>query len=233
MDANWLDLREGRWLFRDRVDAGIQLAERLAAYRGEDVIVLAIPRGGVPVGAEVARRLEAEFDIVVARKLGAPFSPELAIGAVTADGGRYLNEEIMAEVGVNDTYLVTVTAAERAEARQREQRFRGSRAAPRIQDRTVIVVDDGLATGATMHAALRSLRDKRPAKLIMAAPVGPPDTCDAMRAEADEVVCLYQPDPFYAVGLYYRLFAQAEDAEVQRLLQEAYARPLRSFRQAS
>ncbi len=233
MDVNWLDLREGRWLFRDRVDAGIQLAERLAPYGGEDVIVLAIPRGGAPVGAEVARRLGAEFDVVVARKLGAPFSPELAIGAVTADGGRFLNEEIMAEVGVSDTYLASVTAAERAEVRRREQRFRGSRPAPRIQGRTVIVVDDGLATGATMRAALRSLREKHPAELIVAVPVGPVDTCVALRAEADAVVCLYQPDPFYAVGLYYRLFAQTEDAEVQRLLQEAYARPPRSLRQAS
>jgi putative phosphoribosyl transferase len=206
------------------VDAGAQLAERLGHYRGQDVLVLGIPRGGVPVAAEVARRLGADLDIVVARKLGAPDSPELAIGAVTANGGRFLNEGVIEELSVPESYVATVTAAQMAEARRRAERFRDGRAQERVKDRTVIIVDDGLATGATMRAAVRSVRSQQPSRLVVAVPVGSPEACAALRSEADEVVCLYEPEPFWAVGLYYRHFQPTEDAEVQQVLQESHAR---------
>src|SRR5262249_14151931 len=152
---------------------------------------LGIPRGGVPVAAELARGLGAELDIVVACKLGAPFQPELAIGAVTANGGLYLNEELIEEAGGTQEFLETGTSKERVEARQREARLRGKRPAPRIKGRIVIVVDDGLATGATMRAALRSLRKGEPSQLIVAVPVAAVETCAALRAEADDVIALY------------------------------------------
>jgi predicted phosphoribosyltransferase len=209
-----------RWgaLFRDRRDAGIQLAEALSSYRGQDVLVLGIPRGGVVVAAEVARRLEAELDVIVARKLGAPISRELAIGAVTADGERYLNEDILRELHVSERYLQTVTEEEQAEARRREERFRAGRPPARIAGRTVILVDDGLATGATMRAAVRSVRRQGPARLVIAVPVGARETCEELRAEADEVVCLQQPEPFWAVGAHYQHFEPVDDNTVQELL---------------
>jgi putative phosphoribosyl transferase len=212
-----------RRLYRDRTDAGARLAARLQRYAGQDVLVLGIPRGGVPVAAEVARGLDAELDVVVARKLGAPISPELAIGAVTANGGRFLNDGLIRDLGVPASYLERVTAEQRADAQQREARFRGDHPAPRVRDRVVLVVDDGLATGATMRAAVRSVRQQQPAWLVVAVPVGSPEACAALRAEADELVCLHAPAAFWAVGFYYDHFAPTEDAEVQRLLQEAYA----------
>jgi predicted phosphoribosyltransferase len=208
--------------FRDRADAGARLAERLEAYRGPDALVLGIPRGGVPVAAEVAARLGGELDVVVARKLGAPGQPELALGAVTADGGRFLNEDTVRELQPSEAYLEAVTAREMAEARHRERRFRGGRPAPRVRGRTVILVDDGLATGATMRAALRAVRARGPARLVVAVPVGSRQACEALRAEADEVVALHQPEPFLAVGLHYQHFEPTEDTEVERLLAAAH-----------
>jgi predicted phosphoribosyltransferase len=210
-------------LFKDRADAGARLAEALSAYRDQQVLVLGIPRGGVPVAAEVARRLAADLDVVVARKLGSPTSPELAIGAITANGGRFLNRDIIEKLGVSEAYLDQVTAEQRADAHRREARFRGPYARREIQGRTVIVVDDGLATGATMRAAVRSVRHRQPARLVVAVPVGSPQACAALREEADAVVCLHQPEPFWAVGFYYRNFAPTEDDEVERILHEALA----------
>ena len=207
-------------LFRDRQDAGRALAARLERYRGWDPVVLGLPRGGVVVAAQVARRLDAELDVVVARKLGAPISPEVAIGAVTASGDRVLNEELMRELNVSEGYLSRVTAVEQREARRREARLRGNRPPPWIAGRTVIVVDDGLATGATMRAALRSVRTQSPAHLVVAVPVGSREGCEALRTEADEVVCLHAPASFNAVGSYYLKFDQTSDDEVRRLLQE-------------
>ena len=166
------------------------------------------------------------MDIIVARKLGSPDSAELAIGAVTANGGRFLNEEVIRELDVSDTYLARVTEVEMAEARLREERFRRSRPAPTLNDRIVILVDDGLATGATMRAAVRSVRKAMPARLVVAVPVAPPQTCGALRREADEVVCPYQPDPFWAIGLFYQNFAPTEDSEVEGLIRQAYDRQL-------
>lgn len=207
-------------MFRDRRDAGEALAARLGQYRGTDALVLGLPRGGVAVAAPLARALDAELDVVVARKLGSPVSAELGIGAVTADGGRFLNDEIIRELGVSEAYIAAVTKVQQAEARRRERIFRGDRPAARIAGRTVILVDDGLATGATMRAAVASVSKRAPARVIVAVPVGSPQACDALRGAADEVICLHEPEYFSAVGSWYDHFEQTEDDEVKALLAE-------------
>lgn len=214
------ELTEQGPLFRDRRDAGEALAKRLAHHRGTHALVLGLPRGGVPVAAQVARALDADLDVVVSRKLGSPVSAELAIGAVTANGGRFLNEDVIRMLNVSDAYLAAVTETQQAEARRREARFRGPRPAPVIAGRTVILVDDGLATGATMRAAVRSVRQQQPKRLVVAVPVGSPQACAALRGEADDVVCLYEPKYFGAVGYYYEDFTQTQDSDVQALLEE-------------
>jgi putative phosphoribosyl transferase len=211
---------QSRSRFHDRIDAGRVLAERLGTYRGKDVLVLGIPRGGVPVAAEVARRLEAELDVLVARKLGAPGQPELAIGAVTANGGEFVDEEMVGYLGVSPAYLRSVRQEQMDEALRREARFRGDRPAERIRDRVVILVDDGLATGATMRAAARSVRKHGPALLVVAVPVGSREACAALQDEADEVVCPLIPASLGAIGYFYENFAQTEDAEVESILEE-------------
>jgi predicted phosphoribosyltransferase len=207
--------------FLDRRDAGCVLAEALGAYRARDPLVLGIPRGGVVVAAEVARRLGADLDVVVARKLGAPGHPELAIGAVTADGGRWLNGALVSSLGVDAGFIDEITRAEMADAHARETRFRGVRPAPEIKGRVVILVDDGLATGATVRAAARAVRRRKPAHLVIAAPVGAPETCHELLAEADAVVCPRQPSPFLAVGPFYERFDETGDEEVAALLADA------------
>jgi predicted phosphoribosyltransferase len=209
--------------FRDRVEAGAILATYLDAFRGNDALVLGIPRGGVPVAAEVARRLEAELNIVVARKLGAPGHEELAIGAVTANGGQYLNEEYIQALRVSPTYLDAVIAEQKAEAHRREETLRGSAPRPLIAGRLVIVVDDGLATGATARAAVRSVRKQQPARLVLALPVGARESCQAMRSEVDDLICPSQPVNFVAVGMWYEHFEPTTDGEVRRLVEEAYS----------
>lgn len=219
-------------LFRDRAEAGRRLAERLEQYRKASPVVLAIPRGGVPVGVEVARRLGADLDVVVARKLGAPFQPELAIGAVTADGGRFLNQDILRDLTIDDAYLERITQEQLEEARRREERFRGGRSPVQIGGRTALLVDDGLATGATMRAAARSLRQRQPARLVVAVPVGSRQACAALREDADEVVCLAEPEPFYAIGPYYETFEQVEDSQVIALLsRQATGQPTADHRE--
>ncbi len=217
--------------FLDRREAGRALARRLHAYRDKGVLVLGIPRGGVPVADEVAQELHAELDVIVAHKVGAPFSAELAIGAVTANGGQYLDRDTIRELDVSHEYLAQATAKEMAEARRREERFRQHHPLQPVAGRTVIVVDDGLATGATMRAALRSVRTRQPARLVAAVPVGAAETCAALHSEADEVVCLSSPSPFYAVGLYYRHFGPVGDDEVQRIL-DAAGKRFRALRSA-
>lgn len=214
----------GNYVFTDRADAGRRLAGALEPYRAQRPLILGIPRGGVPVAAEVARRLDAELDILVARKLGAPGSPELAIGAVTANGGRYLNDEIIRELGVSQSYIDAVTTAQRAEAERRETRFRDGRPPSKIAGRAVIVVDDGLATGATMRAAVRSVRQGAPAMLVAAIPVGAQQSCAALRDEVDALVCLYEPEDFWAVGFYYRHFEPIEDDQAREVLRAAQQR---------
>lgn len=208
-------------LYRDRIEAGVALAERLESYRGPQTLVLGIPRGGVTVAAEVARLLEAELDVIVARKLGAPGRQELAIGAVTADGGRFLNQGIIAALRVSEPYIEAVTKVQMDEARHREEWLRSLRPAAPVAGRTAVLVDDGLATGATMRASARSLRQRRPARLVAAVPVGSRAACAALRPEVDEVVCVRQPDPFVAIGIYYHHFEPVENEQVRQLLLDA------------
>lgn len=205
-------------LYYDRLTAAGTLAEQLEAYRGAGTVVLGIPRGGVVVAAEIARRLDAPLDVIVARKLPAPFSPELAIGAVTADGAVFLNPDVVRAWEIPEEYLRAAASAQARAARDREERYRRLRPPRPLEGQTVIVADDGLATGATMRAAVRSVRARRPARVIVAVPVGSPEACRALLDEADKVVCPSRPDPFGAVGLYYECFGQVEDAEVERLL---------------
>ncbi len=205
--------------FRNRTDAGRRLAEKLAAYaHWPDVLVLALPRGGVPVAFEVARSLGAPLDVFVVRKLGVPGHEELAMGAVATGGVRVLNDEIVHGLGIRGSEIETVVAREQQELARRQRLYRGGRPAPEVADKTVILVDDGLATGATMRAAVRALRQQHPQRIFVAVPTASSDTCEALRAEADEVVCLTTPEPFLAVGYWYDDFAQTTDAEVRDLL---------------
>ena len=206
--------------FADRQDAGASLAEALYIYRDQQPLILAIPRGGVPVAAEVARRLGAELDVVITRKLGVPAEPELAMGALTADGGLYVNQDTVTGHEVSAEQLAAVIARETAAAMTRERYFRGERPQPRIGNRTVIVIDDGLATGATMRATLRALRLHHPSRLVAAVPVGSDDGCADLRSDADDVICLYEPDPFSSVGTHYGDFKAPDDEEVRRILHD-------------
>lgn len=207
-------------VFRDRHDAGNRLGERLTSYGGRDCLVLGLARGGVVVAAEVARALDAPLDVVVARKLGAPTSQELAIGAVTADGGRYYNEDLIRDLAIPRSYVERVTAREMTEAKRQEERLR-VQPRPNVTGRTVFLVDDGLATGATMIAATRSVQARYPSRIVVAVPIAAVGPCDDLRSEADEVICLATPEPFWAVGLFYQDFAQVEDAEVKELLRQS------------
>ncbi len=209
-------------LFRDRVDAGWQLGRALAArypsIAREHPIVLAIPRGGVVVGAEVARELGAPLDVFIARKLGAPGHEELGIGAVAPGGGRVLDASTIRMLGVPDEYIEQVTRRELAEIERRLAAFRGDRPPPELTGRAVILVDDGLATGVTARAALLAIRAEHPSRLIFAAPVCSPEGRDLVAGDADDVVCLAAPERFQGVGLWYRDFSQTSDEEVQELL---------------
>jgi predicted phosphoribosyltransferase len=214
-------------LFRDRTDAGAQLSAALRAYAGRDPLVLGIPRGGVPVAAEVARRLQGELDVIVARKIGAPSQRELAIGAVTSDGVRYVNQQLQVLAGVSDAQLEQLAEAERIEAKRREELFRAGLPALGAEGRIVLVVDDGLATGATMRAAVRSLRARGAALTVVAVPVGSVDACSTLAREVDAVVCPHRPEPFYSVGQYYEDFGQTSDTEVVSRLRKHRRRAAR------
>jgi predicted phosphoribosyltransferase/dienelactone hydrolase len=204
--------------FRDRVEAGRALARELERFRGENPIVLGIPRGGVPVAYEVAEQLGAALDVVVGRKIGAPGQEELAIGAVTADGTCYLNRALIDRIDVGEDYLARATQEQCAEARRRERIFRKGLPGLDIRGRTILLVDDGLATGATMRAIIRSLRYEHARKIVVAVPVGAREACEEIGRDVDEVVCLRSPSPFIAVGVHYRNFDQTSDDEVARLL---------------
>lgn len=216
-------------VFADRHDAGRVLAERLAAYAGrEDVIVLGLPRGGVVVAYEVALALHAPLDVYVVRKLGVPGQEELAFGAIASGGVRVLNHDVIRDAGVTDQVIEAATAREKVELERRERLFRGGRPPLDLQGKTVILVDDGLATGASMRTAILSLGAHHPAWVTMAVPTAPPSTCQDLAREVDEAVCVITPAQFWGVGQWYMDFSQTSDAEVIALLRAADARMARS-----
>ena len=205
--------------FRDRREAGRLLAAQLGAYaKRPDVLVLALPRGGVPVAAEVASALGAPLDVFVVRKLGVPGHEEYALGAIATGGVRVLNEEVVQALRIPDRVIDALAAREQEELARRERVYRGHRPPLDVRGRTVILVDDGLATGATMHAAIRALRQQQPARIVVAVPTASPETCAELKTEVDDIICATTRDPFYAVGLWYEDFSQTTDEEVRELL---------------
>jgi len=212
--------------FRDRTEAGKLLAAKLGRYANRaDVVVLALPRGGVPVAFEVARALNAPLDLFLVRKLGVPGQEELAMGAIASGGGRVLNEEVVAHLRISDDLINAVAAEEELELERRERAYRGERPMPLLEGRTVILIDDGVATGSTMRAAVAALRQKSPAQLVVAVPTAADSTASELRAEVDDFVAVIEPEEFFAVGQWYENFSQTTDAEVRDLLERAAQRP--------
>jgi predicted phosphoribosyltransferase len=208
-------------LFADRQEAGMVLATRLGQYAGRaDVVVLGLARGGVPVAHEVATRLGVAFDVFTVRKLGVPGHEELAMGAIASGGVLIVNEDVVHGLGIPARALERVAEAEQRELARREGLYRGGRPPLEVRGRVVILVDDGLATGSSMRAAVAALRQKEPKRIVVAAPIGSGVTCAELHDEVDEVVCAVTPEPFYGVGSWYRDFSQTSDAEVQRLLRQ-------------
>lgn len=213
-------------IFEDRRDAGRKLAEKLHAYAGmPDLVVLALPRGGVPVGDEVARALGAPLDLFLVRKLGLPGREELAMGAIASGGVRVLNEDVVVAYAVPDSVVQEVAASELRELERRAREYRGDRPEPELAGKIALLVDDGLATGASMRAAVLALRGKDPRQIVVAVPVAPPETCDELARIADEVVCVEMPEAFWSVGTWYRDFSQIDDEEVGEILRTAWGTP--------
>jgi len=209
-------------LFRDRVDAGRKLAANLDAYADrQDVIVLALPRGGVPVAWEVAQALHAPLDIFLVRKLGVPGHSELAMGAIASGGTHVVNQAVVEQLNITHEQLSEVAAEELIELARREKAYRDNRPAPQLRDQTVIRVDDGLATGSTMLAAVKAVQEQHPARVVVAVPVAAVETCEKFQQQVDEVICVQTPQPFYAVGSWYDNFSQTSDDEVRNLLATA------------
>lgn len=209
-------------LFKNRSSAGQRLAEELSKYANRpDVIVLALPRGGVPVAFEVATALNAPLDVFLVRKLGVPGQEELAMGAIAAGGVRVLNEDVVRSLNLTDTTIDQVAAKEQQELERRERLYRDDRPATNLREHTVILVDDGLATGATMRAAVMALRQQQPTQIIIAVPVSSPEICQKFEDEVDEIICAMTPRPFYSVGVWYDNFSQTTDEEVRDLLKRA------------
>lgn len=206
-------------VYNDRIEAGQELARQLHRYAGrDDVVVLGLPRGGVPVAHEVAKELQAPLDVLVVRKLGVPGHEEFAFGAIASGGVKVLQEDLIQQLGLAYNTMDKVIEQESAELKRREQSYRGDRPFPAIQGKIVILVDDGLATGSTMRAAALSVGESEPARVVVAAPTGSSEACMAMEGVADEVVCANMPTPFRAVGAWYRNFSQTSDEEVRALL---------------
>lgn len=215
-------------LFEDRIDAGKKLAKELSKYANRsDVLILALPRGGVPVAFEVAKELNVKMDVFIVRKLGVPGNEELAMGAISSDNVLVLNEDIVKSFQIPERVINMVAENELKELKRRERTYRGDRPKPEISGSTVILIDDGLATGATMRAAASAIKTKNPAKIVVAVPTGAPDTCELFKKEVDEVICIATPEPFYGVGAWYGNFSQTTDEEVCELLDKARALPAR------
>jgi putative phosphoribosyl transferase len=209
-------------IFTNRTEAGQELARHLTKYMSrKDVIVLGLPRGGVPVAFEVATALGAPLDVFVLRKLGVPGHEELAFGAIASGGVRVLDPEIVEGLGISDLDIELVTAVEKEELKRRERVYRGSRPRLDVKEKTVILVDDGIATGSSMRAAIRAVRQMEPARIVVATPVAPASTCNDLKIEVDELVCVGMPESFFGVGQFYRDFSQVSDEEVNELLDRA------------
>ena len=209
-------------LFKDRTDAGKKLAKELLKYANRsDVLILALPRGGVPVAFEVAKELNVKLDVFIVRKLGVPQNEELAMGAIASDNIRVLNEDVVRSFQIPENVIDNVTANELKELERRERAYRKNRPKPEISGKTVILIDDGLATGATMWAATAALKTKNPAKIVIAVPTAATDTCRAFKEKVDEIICIATPEPFYGVGAWYGDFSQTTDEEVCKLLEKA------------
>ena len=207
---------------KDRAEAGRLLAEKLTAYANrKDVIVLGLPRGGVPVAYEIASRLNVPLDVFIVRKLGVPWQEELAMGAIASGGVRVLNDDVVKAYRISDDEIASVEAIEKRELERRERAYRGDRPPPNVAGRTVLLVDNGVATGTTIRAGLAALRKLQPARIVVAVAVAPQSTYEELKAEADEVVCLFAPEVFYAISLWYERFAQTTDQEVGDLLSRA------------
>lgn len=214
--------------FNDRVDAGKKLAKELSKYANRsDVLILALPRGGVPVAFEVAKELNVKMDVFIVRKLGVPGNEELAMGAIASDNILVLNEDVIRSFQIPERVIDKVAENELKELGRRERAYRGDRPKPEIKGMTVILIDDGLATGATMRAAAAALKTKNPAKIVVAVPTAARDTCEFFGREVDEVICVATPEPFYGVGAWYEDFSQTTDKEVCELLDKARALPAR------
>lgn len=208
--------------YRDRQEAGECLAEKLAAFRGQkDVVVLGLPRGGVPVAAKVARALGAPLGVFVVRKLGVPGNEEYAMGAIASGGVRLMNEDVVRSLGITEEQIERVVEREERKLRQREEAYRGECPQPELEGKLLILVDDGIATGATVRVAVKALREYRPRQVVVAVPVAPPEICQDLRREVDEVVCPLQPSRLRAVGLWYENFSATTDEEVRRILAKA------------
>jgi putative phosphoribosyl transferase len=220
-----------RWRFRDRRSAGQLLARQLDAYaHRSDVVVLGLPRGGVPVAFEVADALDAPLDVLVVRKLGVPFQPELAMGAIASGGVTVLNDDVVAMAGITPAMVARVASVEELELARREHLYRNGRPPLALTGKIVILVDDGLATGSTMRAAVQAVKRLQPAQVIVAVPVGASQSCRLLEQSADDVICLQMPVPFSAVGLWYDDFSQTSDEEVRVLVEQASSRHVDSFR---
>jgi putative phosphoribosyl transferase len=205
--------------FRNRSDAGRVLAAKLAAYaKRPDVIVLALPRGGVPVAVEVAQALETPLDVFLVRKLGVPGHEEYALGAIATGGVRVINQDVVRGLRIPPATIDAIAVREQQELERRERLYRGDRPGPDVRGRTVILVDDGLATGATMYAAVKALRQQGAGRVVVAVPIAPPETCEELRKAVDDIICAVTPEPFHAVGLWYEDFSQTTDDEVRDLL---------------
>ena len=211
-------------IYSNRAEAGRELARHLEGYRNQGALVLALPRGGVDIGYQVAKAINADLDVLVVRKLGAPHNPEFGLGAIASYGAKFLDEDTINQLGIPQKVMQQIENQERQELQRREIVYRDNREAPQIEGRIVILVDDGIATGGTVRAAIRAVGTLKPSRIVLGIPVAPPETVEALRGEVDELICLQTPSPFYAVGQWYAEFDQLSDQRVIELLRKSRSR---------